>query len=176
MMQRIVAMDPTYNIRQLETNHDVFAALFNTVSGEQVRWRFQPGKWNLLEIVCHLYDEEREDFRTRLSLVLDDPAQPFPPIDPTGWVLSRNYDAKDFSKTVRDFLEERKKSISWLRGLSHPQWQRAYIHPTFGPLSGELLLTNWVAHDYLHFRQITRVKYDYLAVTSGVKVDYAGNW
>jgi hypothetical protein len=28
-----------------------------------------PGKMSTLEVVCHLYDEEREDFRQRLDLI-----------------------------------------------------------------------------------------------------------
>jgi hypothetical protein len=35
--------------------------------------------------------EKNEDFRKRLELVLNNPEDPWPPIDPEGWVVQRNY-------------------------------------------------------------------------------------
>lgn len=169
-------MNSPYIIHQLGKNYDVFEHLFKAISAEQIHWKPLPEKWSLNEIVCHLHDEEREDFRTRLSLVLVTPEIPFPPIDPAGWVVSRNYASKDYFQTLNTFLDERKKSVEWLNSLDQPQWDNAYIHPKFGPLSGYFLLSNWLAHDYLHIRQVTKIKYDYLAFISGEKMDYAGKW
>ena len=154
----------------------VFQDLFDGTSEELTDWRYQPGKWNMREIACHLYDEEREDFRTRLKLVLENPETSFPAIDPTGWVESRGYVKKDFIKTVEAFLAERKKSIDWLMSLENPKYSNAYIHTKFGPLSGKMLLANWLAHDYLHMRQIIKVKYEYLKLVSGEGLEYAGTW
>ena len=67
----------------------MFAGLVSGLSLEQARWKPSLDKWSILEVVNHLYDEEREDFRQRLSLVLADPMQPWPPIDPRTWVTSR---------------------------------------------------------------------------------------
>ncbi|WP_367392354.1 hypothetical protein [Lewinella sp. LCG006] len=39
----------------------------------------------------HLYNEEREDFRQRVKLILEDPTQPLPAIDAANWVLERAY-------------------------------------------------------------------------------------
>jgi hypothetical protein len=39
-----------------------------------------------------------------------------------------------------------------------------------------MFLHNWLAHDYLHIRQIIRIKYDYLKKTSGEILLYAGEW
>ncbi len=169
-------MNSNYIISQLESNISVFSELFTNIPDELIHWRSQPEKWNILEIACHLLDEEREDFRARLRLVLINPSEPFPKIDPAGWVTSRNYDSKDLVKTVSDFIDERNRSIQWLKSLKNPPFGNAYQHPKFGPISGRLLLANWLAHDYLHFRQIAKLKYDYLASTGGEKLDYAGTW
>jgi hypothetical protein len=85
--------------------------------------------------------------------------------------MEQNYEAK-----IADFLKERSETISWLESQSNPRWTNAYIHPKVGPVSAEFLLANWLAHDYLHFRQITRTKYLYLKEKSGVSLDYAGEW
>ena len=37
-----------------------------------------------------------------------------------------------------------------------------------------MFLVNWVAHDYLHVRQILKNKYAWMQDVSGEKLDYAG--
>lgn len=160
----------------LQSNKKVFADLFSHASQDLLRFRQKPGKWNLLEIACHLYDEEREDFRTRLRSVLEDPAKPFPPIDPQGWVLSRRYNEQVYTEVIRKFSEEREASLDWLQSLRKPNWENTYLHPIIGPMKASFILANWVAHDFLHIRQIVRLKYDFLQQESGEKLSYAGNW
>lgn len=43
-------------------------------------------------------------------------------------------------------------------------------------MSAELFLHNWVAHDLLHFRQITGLRFGWLKANSAVPVDHAGTW
>jgi hypothetical protein len=163
-------------ILELKRNVAIFSSLLTGLSKEEYTWKPAPEKWCLLEIICHLYDEEREDFRARLKQVLENPDLPLPPIDPVGWVSQRNYMQQNFEEKIRQFTEERKQSIAWLESLSSPEWKNAYVHPKFGPLSAELFLANWLEHDYLHFRQILGVKHFYLKEKSGESLDYAGNW
>ena len=163
-------------IEELEINGTVFKQLLSQLTDNEYLWREHDGKWNLLEVVCHLYDEERDDFRTRLKLVLDDPEKPFPPIDPVGWVTERNYLEQDFSTMLDKFLVERNKSIAWLKSLNNPPFDNAFMHPKLGPMSGRFIFANWLAHDYLHIRQILRIKYNYLQFTSGQNLSYAGEW
>ena len=71
-----------------------------------MRWKVSPEKWCLLEIICHLYDEEREDFRARLQSVLNDPSQALPLSDPEAWIASRQYLQQDFAAKLDAFLQE----------------------------------------------------------------------
>jgi hypothetical protein len=165
-----------FYFKSYENNTAVFKDLFFGLTENEYRWREGEDKWNILEIVCHLYDEEREDFRKRLQSVLDDPQKSFEKIDPAGWVKLRGYDEQDFETVTGNFLHERLISINWLRSLKEPQWTNTYVHPQVGPMSAKFILTNWVAHDYLHIRQITRIKYNNLKSISGQSLDSAGNW
>lgn len=169
-------MDPTYIIHQLERNQEAFRSHLHNTSPDEITWRSAPDKWCLLEIVCHLYDEEREDFRARLRHVLEHPEAPLPPIDPVGWVNSRHYLQQDYHSKVELFLEERRQSVAWLRSLQSPKWDNAHQHPKFGPMSGKLFLSNWLAHDYLHLRQIIRLRFEYLHHLTGEWLNYAGEW
>lgn len=169
-------MDRTILTDQLERHAEVFRAMFSGLNTDEIRWKPAPAKWSALEIICHLLDEEREDFRARLSHVLRTPDEPMPKIDPQAWVAERTYIEQDFSSVLARFLEERANSVVWLRGLIDAPWDNAYMHPTVGPVSCDLLLTNWVAHDLHHIRQLNNTRYAYLAHISTVPLDYAGTW
>jgi hypothetical protein len=163
-------------IKALSNNANTFKAMLSGAPVEIHRWKPAPDKWCLLEISCHLYDEEREDFRARVKHVLFSPELPMPKIDPLSWVSERRYMEQDYENKISAFLSEREESVKWLQSLDNPNWKNAYNHPKVGPISAEFLLANWLAHDYLHFRQITRTKYLYLKEHSGMSLDYAGEW
>lgn len=163
-------------ISEFEKNRNIFKTLFENLPEDFYLWRESDSKWNLLEIICHLYDEERDDFRARVQSVLETPSEDLKPIDPQGWVLSRKYSEQNYNDKLNDFLSERDNSISWLKQLQNPKWDNAYAHQKFGNLTAKMFLYNWLAHDYLHFRQIIRVKYEYFKNVSGEKFDYAGEW
>lgn len=143
---------------------------------EEVKWKPAEGKWSLLEIVCHLYDEEREDFRARLKHVLDNSKESPPAIDPAGWVTDRKYMERNFTEMLDLFIEEREQSVRWLQSLQSPEWSNAYDHPKLGRMTAELFLVNWLAHDQLHIRQIIATKYKYLAAQTSETLEYAGAW
>jgi hypothetical protein len=169
-------MDGPRLITQLERHGSVFDALLKDLSDAEIMWKPAPEKWCPLEVICHLYDEEREDFRARLRSTLEEPGAPWPTIDPAAWVTERRYMQQDFTATLNGFLEERTRSVEWLRGMEHAPWSNAYMHPKVGPVSCDLLLTNWVAHDLHHIRQLINLRYAYLKANSTVPLDYAGSW
>ena len=169
-------MEYQYIILQLEKNRAVFESLLNDKNKEEYLWKSTPEKWSLLEIICHLFDEEREDFRARLAHVLTTPTQPLPPIDPMGWVETRQYIQANYHDTLNNFLRERYNSVQWLKSLVNANWENAYQHPQYGPLTATMFLTNWLAHDYLHVRQITKLNYEYLKYNTSEDLRYAGDW
>jgi hypothetical protein len=169
-------MEPENIIDLLEQNQYTFKALLKDISHELIYWKPAPDKWCLLEILCHLYDEEREDFRTRVKSVLEDPRKPLPKIDPLRWVTDHEYMKQEYLHKLLSFLTERQKSVEWLRSLKIPDWENTYQHPQLGPMSAFLFLNNWLAHDFLHIRQINKNKYLFLKAHVSTSLDYAGNW
>ena len=165
-----------YIINQLEKNLNVFEHILQDVDEELIQWRPDTDKWCLLEIVCHLYDEERLDFRFRTQWTLVRPGEIPPTFNPLEWVEDHDYASQDFRDMLNKFESERIKSVSWLNGLSNVSWDNAFEHPKLGTLSAAYFLNNWLAHDYLHIRQINRYKYEYFSLDSDHGLDYAGNW
>ncbi|MCB0809564.1 MAG: DinB family protein [Flavobacteriales bacterium] len=169
-------MDHERLIDRLDEHRAVMVSLLRSFGPEEVLWRPANGKWCALEIVCHLVDEEVEDFRTRVFHVLDHPGTLPPGIDPTAWVTERGYMDRDFDERVRAWEQERVDSVARLRALKAPAWKNAYEHPKLGTQTAEHYLANWVAHDLLHFRQLTGLRFPLLQRDTGSKLDYAGTW
>ena len=161
---------------ELGHNKEVFRGLLHGADKELYTWRPAPEKWCMLEIICHLYDEECEDFRARVEHVLYLPDAEMAPIDPQAWVTSRNYFQQDFESVLHGFLAERQRSVNYLNSLSVPQWDNVYVHPKLGPMTASAFLYNWLAHDYHHIRQINELKYLYLRAKVVEPLTYAGEW
>lgn len=169
-------MDSEAIINQLSRNCSTFAGQLLSLTKDEYTWRPAPDKWCLLEVVCHLVDEEVEDFRQRVQTTLETPGEQPPAIFPEKWVKDRNYMEENYVLKVAQFLEERSKSIAWLQGLTEPNWENAYEHDSLGTLSAGLFLENWLAHDYIHLRQILLLRMQYFKEQASSDLSYAGNW
>ncbi|MFG0274384.1 MAG: DinB family protein [Phycisphaerales bacterium] len=170
-------MDSARLIARLEGTPAALVSLLAGIPAEDARWKPSPTDWSILEIVCHLGDEEVEDFRMRLRLTLERPDEAWPPIDPEGAARERRYNEQDFGAALARFGSERAASMQWLRSLGAVDWTAAYQHPKFGPIAAGELLVSWATHDALHLRQIAK-RLLQLAERDGAgfKSAYAGNW
>jgi hypothetical protein len=169
-------MDLDYFINRLSENRNVFESLLRGATAEQAQWKPAPEKWSMIEVVNHLLDEEREDFRQRLELTLEDAVEPWPTIDPQGWVGSRKYSERELGPSLDNFLHERQKSLAWLKEFSAPNWQNRHEVSGRVRTAGDLLVS-WLAHDFLHIRQLTRLHWQYLTVIGApYETAYGGPW
>jgi hypothetical protein len=169
-------MDFELLIPKMGSNAKTINSLAGGVSNEQARWRPDSESWSLLEVIHHLYDEEKQDFRVRLKIILSQSNADLPPIDPQGWVTERAYNDKDLTRVLSGFLHEREQSISWLKGLQSPDWTAVYQNP-WGEISAGDMFASWVAHDLLHIRQLVELHWAYTnQLVSPYSVDYAGPW
>lgn len=164
-------------IQRLQATPDVLEALLKNVTLETARWKPTLERWSMLEVVCHMADEERKDFRPRLKSLLFDtpPGLNIDPIDPPIWVIEGNYNARDLDRALEDFRSERALSLEWLGTL--PQVIDLERRQSDTKMTAGVVFHSWLAHDYLHIRQITRLHYDFLELEADpFKIDYAGEW
>lgn len=131
----------------------ILDALLQNVDAATWRERPAPGEWAPVEIVCHLRDEETEDFTARLRAVVDRAAA-FAAIDPARWVEERAYRDADPETALAAFVERRAATLAFLAALSPNRLPHAVAHPRLGTLSGLDLLAAWVTHDRLHLGQL----------------------
>lgn len=161
----------------MQANAQRIVAWVAGVGEAQARWKPDAANWSILEVVNHLLDEEREDFRQRIDYTLHRPSEVWPPIDPSGWVTARRYNERDLAESLAAFLAERERSLVWLRGLPAPDWETTAIAPWGDPFPAGKLLAAWVAHDLLHLRQLVELHYAW--TTAGLApytCEYAGDW
>jgi DinB superfamily len=117
------------------------------------RARPRPGEWAPVEIVCHLRDEEAEDFGARVRAVLAGEAE-VGPIDPERWAVARRYREADPAEALGAFRAHRTASLALLAGALPERLAAAVVSPSGLRLSGLDLLAAWVTHDRLHLRQL----------------------
>jgi len=152
----------------------VLEELVTGVDERQARWKPSPERWSILEVVNHLHDEEREDFRFRFKHLLESPEEAAPPIDPPRWAVERRYNEREIGPSLEAFLNERRYSLAWLETLDAPDLEATSA--ASGRRAGDVL-ASWVAHDLLHVKQIAKLHYDYWAAAAApYGVEYAGVW
>ena len=162
--------------QELARGAEIIPALVSGITQAEARSRPAPESWSIVEVVCHLWDEEREDFRQRLDFILHRPGETWPPIDPQGWVTTRKYNDRDLAETLDNFVAERNQSLAWLRRLSAPNWDAEYVTP-FGSIKAGDMLAAWVAHDNLHMRQLVELRRSrVVSIAEPYDVRYAGDW
>lgn len=155
----------------------ILPTLVADTSPEDAAWKPDSGGWSILEIACHLADEEVEDFRHRVQSTLESPSSAWPSIDPEAAAIERKYNQQDLTSVVARFVREREASVAWLKSLVDPDWDRAYHHPRFGPIAAGIVMASWAAHDQLHLRQIAKRMFEMnIRDGSPYPTDYAGQW
>ena len=162
--------------QELQNSTVMIRALLAGVTPAAARLKPSAESWSILEVLCHLYDEEREDFREHLDFILHRRHEEWHAIDPEGWVTQRSYNEQNFAAMQDKFFVEREKSFAWLKGLQNPDWGQSYTTPYRTISAGEMLAC-WVAHDNLHIRQLVELRRLYIeAMAQPYSLDYAGDW
>ena len=166
---------PTLYLELIDST-GMIKALLAGISGEEARIKPSPESWSILETLCHLYDEERLDFRTRLDAILHRPGSEWDPIDPEEWVVSRRYNEQVLGEVKERFFAERSRSLDWLRGLENADWTLSR-EVAFGTISAGDMLSSWAAHDNLTIRQLVELRRFRLErITQPYHIAYAGDW
>src|SRR5882762_9861898 len=122
----------------------ILEALLGDLEAAAWRERPAPAEWSALEIVCHLRDEEAEDFGARLRVVVDGGTR-FAAIDPERWVQERAYRDADPRAALATLAERRAANLAFLDGVPPDRLRHAVTHARLGALSGLDLLAAWVA-------------------------------
>ena len=162
--------------QELTNSTEMIRALLLDISQEQAQIKPSTESWSILEVVCHLYDEEREDFREHLDFILHRQNEEWHQIDPQRWVGERKYNERDFAEMQEKLFAERQQSLEWLAEMSNSDWDTTYTSQ-YGSMSAGEMFGAWVAHDNLHIRQLVELRRSHIEqITKPYPIDYAGDW
>ncbi|HEV8227011.1 MAG TPA: DinB family protein [Methylomirabilota bacterium] len=153
------------------------AMLDGLVSGldtESARTRPAPAEWSPVEIVCHLRDEEAEDFGARLRVILSGTGE-FTRIAPERWAEERRYREANLQEALEAFHSRRQASLELLQSAAPEALGASRSLGRFGLLSGLDLVAAWVTHDRLHLAQLAGTLARVWALRwAPLRADYAG--
>jgi hypothetical protein len=139
--------------RALERLPDVLDALAGDLDPAIARTRPAHDEWAPVEILCHLRDEETEDFGARLRVIVDGGSE-FTPIDPERWAEERRYREANLPDVLEALRMRRQASLDLLASVSPDTLTGSRPHKRLGRLSGLDILAAWVAHDRNHLAQL----------------------
>lgn len=162
--------------QELQNSTEMVRSLLSGVTADEARRKPDETSWSILEVLCHLHDEEREDFREHLDFILHRQNDEYHVIDPQSWVKERHYNEQDLQTMREKFFSERLKSLEWLKGLSNADWDITYTSQYGSVTAGEMFAC-WVAHDNLHIRQLVELRRARIEnITKPYPIEYAGDW
>jgi hypothetical protein len=148
--------------RHLETLVATPAALKKALHGvprKLLLFTPAPGKWSILEILCHMRDMEREAYLERYTRILAEPEPRLPDVNGDAFAIERDYRGQKAGDVLRDWTRLRRESLRLLRKAKPEQWRRAGIHETAGRLTiDDLLVRHAVGNDAEHLAQIDAIK------------------
>lgn len=161
---------------ELTNSTEMIRALLTGITQEEAQANPSPETWSILEVVCHLYDIEREDFREHLDFILHRQNEEYHVIDPQAWVKERNYNQQNFIEMQDKFFSERRTSLEWLTSIANADWEVVY-ESKYGSVSAGEMFSCWVAHDNLHIRQLVELRRARIeSITKPYPIQYAGDW
>ena len=162
--------------QELQNSTEMIRALLSGITQEEAQGKPNPESWSVLEVICHLYDEEREDFREHLDFILHRQNEEWHPIDPQLWVTEREYNEENFAEMQEKFFAERQKSLAWLKEIADSDWEFTFTSQ-YGSVSAGEMLSCWIAHDNLHIRQLVELRRARIEnITKPYPIEYAGEW
>jgi hypothetical protein len=139
--------------RELHRLPAALHALLDRLDDAMSRSRPAPREWSPVEIVCHLRDEETEDFGARVRAVVEG-RDGFAPIDPERWVEERRYRDERLAEALADFCARRGASLELLAGIDPERLRGGIALRNGGEISGLDLVVAWATHDQLHLSQL----------------------
>jgi uncharacterized damage-inducible protein DinB len=110
--------------------------------------------WNARNVLGHLIDGEEQNWIPRARIILEGGGR-FEPFDR----LAHLSNSSSLGELLDIFDEKRAANLDVVRSwrLRPRELERTGIHPEFGKVTLEQLLSTWVAHDFDHLGQIARV-------------------
>ncbi|MED1865211.1 DinB family protein [Fictibacillus nanhaiensis] len=143
-------------IEILERTPTVLTHLLSGLSYEWLNSNEGGDSWNSVEVVAHLIECEKSNWIPRIySILSSHENESLPHYDR----FSHLGKETGIEELLREFLQCRQQSLYQLGtfNISSFDLNKTGLHPEFGSITLQQLLSTWAVHDLTHINQITRV-------------------
>lgn len=110
----------------LDTQTESVASLANTLSEEQLLYRYAEGKWSVKDIFCHLIDCERIYNYRALCIARGDKTE-LPGFEENDYAKTAHADARQISDIIAEYRSVRAASIELFRSFDDTMLMRSGI-------------------------------------------------
>ena len=126
------------------------------LSGKQLKWRPEPAKWSIAEIIAHLADAEIVA-SWRMRSVIGENGITIQPFDQDAWASSFEYRDRDARRSLEVFRILRENNLQMLKEIRRETWENYGMHLERGKETIAHLTRMFAGHDTNHVLQIERI-------------------
>jgi len=140
----------------LKVQRTTAAKLKKAITGltpKQLKWRSEPGKWSISEIIAHLADAEIVA-SWRMRSVIGENGITIQPFDQDAWASVFQYRDRDAKGSLQVFRTLRENNLAMLKEIPRETWENYGMHLERGKESIAHLTRMFAGHDTNHVLQV----------------------
>ena len=140
----------------IKTQRDTAPRLKKAIQGlrpAQLKWRPEPAKWSIAEIIAHLADAEIVA-SWRMRSVIGENGITIQPFDQDAWASVFEYRDRDAKKSLETFRVLRENNLAMLKEIPKETWDNYGMHLERGKESIAHLTRMFAGHDANHIIQV----------------------
>jgi hypothetical protein len=126
------------------------------LSAKQLKWRSEPAKWSIAEIIAHLADAEIVA-SWRMRSVIGENGITIQPFDQDAWASAFKYRDRDARRSLELFRVLRENNLEMLNEIARETWENYGMHLERGKETIAHLTRMFAGHDTNHVLQIERI-------------------
>jgi hypothetical protein len=130
--------------------------LVRGLTPRQLKWKPQPGKWSIAEIVAHLADVEIV-IGWRMRSIIGASGTTIQPFDQDAWASAFQYSKRDAKQSVDFFRVLRENNLAMLKALAPEAWDFYGMHLERGKETIAHVVRMLARHDTNHLLQIESI-------------------
>ncbi len=123
---------------------------------KQLKWRSEPGKWSISEIIAHLADAEIVA-SWRMRSIVGENGVTIQPFDQDAWASVFVYQDRDARRSLETFRVLRENNLVMLKEIPRQTWENYGMHLERGKESIAHLARMFAGHDTNHVLQVERI-------------------
>jgi hypothetical protein len=130
--------------------------LIRGLTPKQLKWKPEPGKWSIAEILAHLADAEIVG-SWRMRLIVGASGTSIQPFDQDVWASTFEYGKREAQQSLEVFRVLRENNLAMLKALPKQSWDHYGMHAERGKETVAHVVRMFAGHDTNHVRQIESI-------------------